>query len=191
MATARLGGTSATLGPAGDCFAIAVAREVTMVTNHPCAVAVPSGILRSLAAARLPGTAIARLPPWPASYDAKELLVVKQQKCIFHVGRSVAAVIESKVGMACRFGEQLLDLLDDARVVTAVGVRGRNTAARRDPLASSIASPPTWLVALPPTKTTSGPSMNSAPTTIEEISPASLKTPTFRPPTTSPNARVR
>jgi transposase len=48
------------------------------------------------------------------SYDAKELNAVKQQKCIFHVGRSIDAVLETKVGAAREFGKHLLDLLDKA-----------------------------------------------------------------------------
>ena len=46
----------------------------------------------------------------------KEILGVKQQKCLFHIGRLVAAVLQTKVWVTRRFGVQLLDLLDDALV---------------------------------------------------------------------------
>jgi hypothetical protein len=48
------------------------------------------------------------------SYDAKEFDEVKQQKCIFHVGRSIDEVLETKSGPARKFGELLLMLLDDS-----------------------------------------------------------------------------
>jgi hypothetical protein len=48
------------------------------------------------------------------SYDAREFDEVKQQKCIFHVGRSVDEVLETKVGAARKFGEVLLALLDES-----------------------------------------------------------------------------
>lgn len=48
------------------------------------------------------------------AYDAKEFNNTKQQKCIFHVGRSIEEVLETKVGAARDFGEVLLVLLDEA-----------------------------------------------------------------------------
>lgn len=48
------------------------------------------------------------------AYDAKELNDVKQQKCIFHVGRSIDAVLETKTGAARDFGELLIQYLGDA-----------------------------------------------------------------------------
>jgi hypothetical protein len=48
------------------------------------------------------------------AYDAKEFEATKQQKCIFHVGRSIEEVLETKVGAARDFGERLLALLDEA-----------------------------------------------------------------------------
>jgi hypothetical protein len=49
-----------------------------------------------------------------ARYDAKEFNATKQQKCIYHVGRSIEEVLETKVGAARDFGERLLLLLDEA-----------------------------------------------------------------------------
>lgn len=48
------------------------------------------------------------------AYDAEEFAATKQQKCIFHVGRSIEEVLETKVGAARDFGERLLELLDKA-----------------------------------------------------------------------------
>ncbi len=48
------------------------------------------------------------------AYDAKEFDATKQQKCIFHVGRSIEGVLETKTGAARDFGERLLLLLDEA-----------------------------------------------------------------------------
>ena len=48
------------------------------------------------------------------AYDAKELDEVKQQKCIFHVGRSIAEALETKTGVARNFGVRLIDLLEQA-----------------------------------------------------------------------------
>lgn len=48
------------------------------------------------------------------AYDAKELNDVKQQKCIFHVGRSIDAVLETKTGVARDLGELLIKFLGDA-----------------------------------------------------------------------------
>lgn len=48
------------------------------------------------------------------AYDAEELKTTKQQKCVFHVGRSIEEVLETKVGAARDFGERLLRLLDQA-----------------------------------------------------------------------------
>jgi len=48
------------------------------------------------------------------AYDAEEFAATKQQKCIFHVGRSIEEVLETKVGAARDFGERLLALLDEA-----------------------------------------------------------------------------
>ncbi|MCA1606382.1 MAG: IS66 family transposase [Acidobacteria bacterium] len=48
------------------------------------------------------------------SYDAKELLGVKQQKCVGHIQRSIKAVLEQKQGKARAFGNQLKSLLKEA-----------------------------------------------------------------------------
>jgi len=48
------------------------------------------------------------------AYDAKEFDATKQQKCIFHVGRSIEEVLETKVGAARYIGEVLVQLLDEA-----------------------------------------------------------------------------
>jgi transposase len=48
------------------------------------------------------------------SYDAKELSAVRQQKCLSHIKRSIACVLESKTGGACSFGKQLSGLLSEA-----------------------------------------------------------------------------
>jgi len=48
------------------------------------------------------------------AYDAKEFNNTKQQKCIFHVGRSIEEVLDTKTGAARDFGECLLLLLDEA-----------------------------------------------------------------------------
>lgn len=48
------------------------------------------------------------------AYDAKEFDATKQQKCIFHVGRSIEEVLETKAGAARYFGGFLLQLLDEA-----------------------------------------------------------------------------
>lgn len=45
------------------------------------------------------------------SYDAKELLAVKQQKCLSHVQRSLAEVLEKKEGEAREFTSRLKALL--------------------------------------------------------------------------------
>lgn len=48
------------------------------------------------------------------SYDAKELDDVYQQKCNWHVGRSIDAVLETKTAGACAFGRQLKAQLGEA-----------------------------------------------------------------------------
>jgi hypothetical protein len=48
------------------------------------------------------------------SYDAKEFSAVRQQKCLSHIKRSIACVLESKTGGACRFGKHLSGLLSEA-----------------------------------------------------------------------------
>lgn len=48
------------------------------------------------------------------SYDAKELLDVKQQKCIGHIQRSIDEVLKSKSGPSLRFGRELKGLLKEA-----------------------------------------------------------------------------
>ena len=48
------------------------------------------------------------------SYDAKQLLDVKQQKCISHILRSIDEVLETKRGQARFFGETLKSLLKEA-----------------------------------------------------------------------------
>lgn len=45
------------------------------------------------------------------SYDAKELLAVKQQKCLSHAKRSIEEVVEQKKGRGRSFGKQLKGLL--------------------------------------------------------------------------------
>lgn len=48
------------------------------------------------------------------SYDAREFYGVKQQKCIGHIQRSIAAVLETKEGPQREFGETLKSLLKEA-----------------------------------------------------------------------------
>jgi hypothetical protein len=48
------------------------------------------------------------------SYDAAELTAVKQQKCLAHIHRSIAAVLETKYGSSRRFGTRLKALLGEA-----------------------------------------------------------------------------
>lgn len=48
------------------------------------------------------------------SYDAKELAGVKQQKCLSHVLRSIAGVLDKQVGAARSFGRKLKGLLKQA-----------------------------------------------------------------------------
>ena len=48
------------------------------------------------------------------SYDAVALAAVKQQKCLSHVQRSIAAVLETKVGPARQFARTLKGLLKQA-----------------------------------------------------------------------------
>lgn len=48
------------------------------------------------------------------SYDAAELAGVKQQKCLSHVQRSIAGVLEKKVGPARQFARKLKGLLKQA-----------------------------------------------------------------------------
>jgi transposase len=54
------------------------------------------------------------------SYDAEELAGVRQQKCIAHIQRSIAEVLERKDGKARWFGHRLKRLLEEA-----VEARGR------------------------------------------------------------------
>jgi transposase len=48
------------------------------------------------------------------SYDAQAFDGVPQQKCLAHIPRSISAVLETKTGRACDFGEQLKGLLQEA-----------------------------------------------------------------------------
>jgi len=48
------------------------------------------------------------------SYDAKELRLVKQQKCLSHIQRSLSEVLESQKGEAREFGSQLKGLLSES-----------------------------------------------------------------------------
>jgi transposase len=48
------------------------------------------------------------------SYAAKELLEVKQQKCLGHILRSIDDVLKHRRGQAVRFGRQLKSLLQEA-----------------------------------------------------------------------------
>lgn len=45
------------------------------------------------------------------SYDAVELESVAQQKCLAHLIRNAAKVVEEKTGRACHFGRQVIDML--------------------------------------------------------------------------------
>lgn len=45
------------------------------------------------------------------SYDAVELEGVAQQKCLAHLIRNAAKVVEEKTGRACHFGRQVIDIL--------------------------------------------------------------------------------
>ena len=50
-----------------------------------------------------------------SSYEAKELLEVKQQKCLDHLNRNINEVVEIKKGRARQFGATLKELLKEAR----------------------------------------------------------------------------
>ena len=49
------------------------------------------------------------------SYEAEELLGVKQQKCLDHLNRNIDEVVENKKGRARHFGTKLKGLLKEAR----------------------------------------------------------------------------
>jgi transposase len=49
------------------------------------------------------------------SYDAEELLGVKQQKCLDHLKENLHEVLEDKAGGACGFGLKLKSILREAR----------------------------------------------------------------------------
>jgi len=49
------------------------------------------------------------------SYDAEELLGVKQQKCLDHLKENINEVLEHKVGRARSFGLKLKSILQEAR----------------------------------------------------------------------------
>jgi transposase len=49
------------------------------------------------------------------SYDAEELLDVKQQKCLDHLNRNIKGVVEEKAGPAQSFGLKLKSILREAR----------------------------------------------------------------------------
>ena len=49
------------------------------------------------------------------SYEAEELLDVKQQKCLDHLNRNIDEVVENKKGRARHFGTKLKGLLKEAR----------------------------------------------------------------------------
>lgn len=48
------------------------------------------------------------------SYETKELLDVKQQKCLSHIQRSIEEALKNKRGSALRFGRELKELLKEA-----------------------------------------------------------------------------
>lgn len=50
-----------------------------------------------------------------SSYEAEELLGVKQQKCLDHLNRNIDEVVENKKGRARHFGTKLKGLLKEAR----------------------------------------------------------------------------
>jgi transposase len=53
------------------------------------------------------------------SYDAAELEAVAQQKCLSHLIRNAAKVVQEKTGRARQFGQQLKDLLQRALLLSA------------------------------------------------------------------------
>ena len=53
------------------------------------------------------------------SYDAVELEGVAQQKCLAHLIRNAAKVVEEKTGRACHFGTQLIDMLRQSLSLSA------------------------------------------------------------------------
>jgi transposase len=55
------------------------------------------------------------------SYDAAELKSVAQQKCLAHLIRNSAKLIDEKAGQAGRFGRQLKDILQRALLLSARG----------------------------------------------------------------------
>ena len=53
------------------------------------------------------------------SYDAVELEGVAQQKCLAHLIRNAAKIVEEKTGRACHFGRQLIDMLRQSLSLSA------------------------------------------------------------------------
>lgn len=53
------------------------------------------------------------------SYDAMELEGVAQQKCLAHLIRNAAKIVEEKTGHACHFGRQLIDMLRQSLSLSA------------------------------------------------------------------------
>ena len=53
------------------------------------------------------------------SYDAVELEGVAQQKCVAHLIRNAAKIVEEKTGRACHFGRQLIDMLRQSLSLSA------------------------------------------------------------------------
>jgi hypothetical protein len=66
------------------------------------------------------------------SYDAKEFDQVQQQKCNWHVIRSIDAVLETKTGRACAFGQELKVRLGEAMALHKAVREGTSTRAAFD-----------------------------------------------------------
>jgi transposase len=66
------------------------------------------------------------------SYDAQAFDGVLQQKCLAHIQRSISDVLETKVGRARDFGEQLKELLQEALALWHVYRDGQRTDYKVD-----------------------------------------------------------
>lgn len=93
--------------------------------------------VRELIASDFPGTLITDRG---RSYDAVELARVKQQKCLAHIHRSIAAVLETKYGPARRFGTRLKHLLTQALDLWHAYHRGEvaDLPARAAPIVAQV-----------------------------------------------------
>ena len=69
------------------------------------------------------------------SYDAVELEGVAQQKCLAHLIRNAAQVVEEKTGRACHFGRQMIEMLRRSLSLSAQRTEMTQTDYWREALA--------------------------------------------------------